>query len=175
VPCGINEDAFDTAETIGNYALYLGRLDTKHKGLDDLLQAWFLLKTHGLNIPLWIVGAGKDEADLKALSLKLGVNDCVVFKGRLEGVAKKNALKNSRFLVMPSRQESFGLQPNWSSAVKLSDVNALAFAIADLWQNTEKCMVYGRAAYLEARKYVWDEIARTQQEIYLNVIQKGDC
>ncbi len=197
IPCGIQQDAFDDAQITGDYALFLGRLDTQHKGLDDLLKAWFLLKTQDIRIPLWIVGAGKDEENLKKMALQLGLSGCVHFKGRLEGEAKKNALKNCRFLVMPSRQETFGLtaleamavkkpviayeidhlnellKSAWSSAVKLSDVPAFAAAVADLWQTPEKCLVMGNAGAIEAKKYVWDALAREQEEIYLNVVKKS--
>jgi len=194
VPCGINLDAFDASETLGNYALFLGRLDVGHKGLDDLLQAWALLVKQGVNIPLWIVGAGKDEASLKVLSRTLGLDALVIFKGRLEGEAKRVALKNSRFLVMPSRQETFGLtaleamavkkpviaydidhlnellRPDWSRLVQKGNVDALASAVAAFWKNPDMCMTLGVNAFLEAKKYLWDEIASKQRDVYLDVV-----
>jgi glycogen(starch) synthase len=197
VPCGINNDAFDDADVVGEYALYLGRLDTQHKGLDDLLQSWALLKEQGLSIPLWIVGAGKDEASLKALTQSLNLTNEVHFKGRLEGQEKKVALKNCRFLVMPSRQETFGLtaleamavkkpviaydidhlnellMPTWSVNVPLGNVGAFAKAVAAFWQNPAQCVQFGQRAYEEARKYCWDEIALKQQDIYLNIMKKS--
>jgi glycosyltransferase involved in cell wall biosynthesis len=196
VPCGINESAFSTEESTGSYALFLGRLDTQHKGLDDLLKAWFLLKTQGVSIPLWIVGAGPDDETLKMTTLQLGLGSCVSFKGRLEGEEKNQALKNCRFLVMPSRQETFGLtaleamaaskpvvaydidhlnellQPAWSSVVGLGSIKDLASAVAELWQNPQKCLALGEAGYVSAKQYRWDEIARKQNEIYKHVAQK---
>lgn len=197
VPCGIGEEAFDEDNNvIGNYALFLGRLDTQHKGLDDLFQAWSMLVQQGIHIPLWIVGAGKDEYNLKRLSIGLGIEQQVVFKGRLEGEAKKTALKHCRFLVMPSRQETFGLtaleamavkkaviaydidhlnellRPNWSSNVPLGDVNGLAKTIADFWKNPEMCMALGANAFLQAKQYLWDEIAIRQEQFYLEVAKR---
>ena len=196
VPCGINDSAFSADESIGSYALFLGRLDQQHKGLDDLLNAWFLLKSQGISIPLWIVGAGQDEAALKNRVMQTGLTHCVEFKGRLEGEAKNQALKNCRFLVMPSRQETFGLtaleamaakkpvvaynidhlnellQPAWSSCVRLGDVSALAKTVAQLWQNPQQCLALGRAGFEAAKQYRWDEVARKQIEIYSHVAQK---
>lgn len=196
VPCGISDSAFNADETVGNYALFLGRLDKHHKGLDDLLKAWFLLKTQGERIPLWIVGAGQDEAELKNMVLQTGLANCVEFKGRLEGEAKNQAIKNCRFLVMPSRQETFGLtaleamaakkpviaydidhlnellQPAWSSCVGLGNVSAFAQAVAALWQNPQQCLNLGRAGHEAAKQYRWDAIARKQNEIYMHVIEK---
>ena len=62
-----------------------------------------------MQVPLWIVGAGPNEAALKAQAATLGLTHLVHFKGRLESVGKQQALQNCRFLVMPSRQETFGL------------------------------------------------------------------
>lgn len=197
VPCGIGAEAFEEAnDVVGEYALFLGRLDTLHKGLDDLLQAWSRLVEQGLRIPLWIVGAGKDEAHLKQLSFKLGIAELVLFKGRLEGEAKKSALKHCRFLVMPSRQETFGLtaleamavnkaviaydidhlnellRPNWSRSVPLGDVSALAKAVAAFWQNPDMCKALGSNAYTQAKQYLWDEIALKQQAFYTEVVKR---
>lgn len=196
VPCGINDNAFSAQETLGDYALFLGRLDIHHKGLDDLLEAWLLLKTQGVNVPLWIVGAGQDEAELKSRVLHLGLSHCVEFKGRLEGKAKNQALNNCRFLVMPSRQETFGLtaleamaakkpviaydidhlnellQPAWAINVGLGNVSALAQAIAKLWLDQAQSLALGKAGYEAAKQYRWDEIAKRQTEIYIHVTHK---
>ena len=196
VPCGINDAAFNDNEALGNYALFLGRLDTHHKGLDDLLKAWFLLTTEGVHIPLWIVGTGQDEASLKNTVLQLGLSNCVHFKGRLEGNVKNQVLNGCRFLVMPSRQETFGLtaleamaakkpviaydidhlnellQPAWSITVGLGNVKALARAVATLWQSPQQSLTLGRSGFEAAKQYRWDEIARQQIEIYSHVTRK---
>lgn len=196
VPCGINDAAFNENEALGEYALFLGRLDTQHKGLDDLLKAWFLLKTEGVRIPLWIVGTGQDEASLKNTVLQLGLSNCVHFKGRLEGDSKNQVLNGCRFLVMPSRQETFGLtaleamaakkpviaydidhlnellQPAWSINVGLGNVKALARAVATLWQSPQQSLTLGRSGFEAAKQYRWDEIARQQIEIYSHVTRK---
>ncbi len=197
VPCGISNNAFDETSPMGNYALFLGRLDTKHKGLDDLLQAWSLLAEQGLNIPLWIVGAGKDEARLQQLSRSLNIEHNVAFKGRLEGEAKKKVLRNCRFLVMPSRQETFGLtaleamavkkavvayeidhlnellSDGWSRSVRLGDVSAFASTVAQLWKNKTQCLALGEQGLVEAKHYLWDEIAKQQETVYLEVNEKS--
>lgn len=200
VPCGINRDAFvaaDAAAVDGEYALFLGRLDMQHKGLDDLLKAWQQLVTQGLNIPLWIVGAGKDAEKLKTLSRSLEIEHLVLFKGRLEGEAKKTALINSRFLVMPSRQETFGLtaleamavkkpviaydidhlnellRNTWARNIPLSDIAGFAKAVAEVWQDKQLAKTLGEAAYQQAEQYRWDTIAAQQEAFYLDVIRKN--
>ncbi len=193
VPCGINASAFSETYQQGDYALFLGRLDTYHKGLDDLLWAWADLAKAGVRIPLWIVGAGKDEASLKSQAIKFNISDLVFFKGRLEGADKNIAIKQCRLLVMPSRQETFGmtaleamamqkpvvaydidhlnelLQPAWSTCVSLGDKQGLAKAIAELWQSPEQCREFGKKAYIAAKQYLWEEIAKKQLQVYLDV------
>lgn len=196
VPCGINQNAFQASAGVGEYALFLGRLDTQHKGLDDLLAAWHLLAKQQVHIPLWIVGAGQDEQALKAMAKQLNLNQLITFKGRLEGEAKQQALKNCRFLVMPSRQETFGLtaleamasskpviayhidhlnellQPAWSHQVKLGNVQALANAVQQSWANTAMCLQQGSQAQAAAKNYLWDSIAQQQYDIYLGALQQ---
>lgn len=196
VPCGINADTLQKTNELGEYALYLGRLDIKHKGLDDLLLAWKLLINQNQHIPLWIVGAGQDEAQLKNTVQKFGLEKWVHFKGRLEGHEKNSALKNCRFLVMPSRQETFGitaleamasgkpviaydidhlnelLLPGWASLAKLGDINALAKHVAEYWQNTELCLKKGELAFDAAKNYLWDALAFRQEQIYFDIVKK---
>lgn len=196
IPCGIQHEALHAPESSGDYALFLGRLDTAHKGLDDLLQAWHTLAQSGVKIPLWIVGAGKDEQALKALSESLNLTQLVSFKGRLEGKQKKAALKHCRFLVMPSRQETFGitaleamacgkpviaydidhlnelLNPAWSVLVPCSNVRRLAEAIAQLWQSQQTCLAMGEHAFTEAKNYLWDVLAKQQEAFYLSVLEQ---
>ena len=194
VPCGINQESFQDSENIGEYALFLGRLDTQHKGLDDLLEAWAILLKNGVQIPLWIVGAGQDEATLKAQVQRLGLSQLVTFKGRLENAAKQEVLKNCRFLVMPSRQETFGLtaleamasskpviaydidhlnellQPAWSHQVKLGDINAFAEAVQQIWQNKHASLELGKSGYKAAKGYLWDSLAVQQYQVYLEAL-----
>jgi len=198
VPCGINADAFSETYEAGEYALFLGRLDTQHKGLDDLLWAWADLVQSGLKIPLWIVGTGNDEASLKASVAKLNLQEWIIFKGRLEGADKNLAIKQCRLLVMPSRQETFGmtaleamamqkpvvaydidhlnelLRPNWSSCVTLGNKQALASAIATLWNNPEQCRDFGEKAHVAAKQYLWEEVAKKQLHVYLAVNKKRE-
>lgn len=196
VPCGINANALQAGETLGDYALYLGRLDTQHKGLDDLLLAWKMLNENGVAIPLWLVGAGQDEDALKNQVKQFGLSHLVFFKGRLEHVEKNKALKNCRFLVMPSRQETFGitaleamasqkpviaydidhlnelLKPSWSSLAQKGDVAELARLVARYWQDEAFCLDQGAKGFLQAKQYSWDVLATQQAEIYNELTKK---
>lgn len=193
IPCGINADAFQRSTGIGDYALYLGRLDIGHKGLDDLLLAWKMLNESGVQIPLWVVGTGKDEAALRQMSHTLGLSHLVSFKGRLEGAQKKQVLAGCRMMVMPSRQETFGitaleamasgkpvvaydidhlnelLRPAWSSLAPLGNVREFAEQVALLWQRPTECAIKGERAFAKAQHYRWDNIAKQQEAFYLSI------
>ena len=71
VPCGIGAEAFHVAQDDGAYALYLGRLDLGHKGLDYLIDAWRRLAAAGTRIPLKIAGAGPAEDWLRGQIMQL--------------------------------------------------------------------------------------------------------
>lgn len=80
----------------GDHALFAGRL-TEEKGLYTLLRAWKRMP----NIPLKIVGDGAllDEVKKRAAQLKLAN---VTFQGRLSREQAIQAIKASRFLIVPS-------------------------------------------------------------------------
>jgi glycosyltransferase involved in cell wall biosynthesis len=83
-------------------ALFVGRLSAE-KGADLLLQAWRSLGGY----PLRIVGAGPEEARLRALARDLpGVH----FAGELSREGVLAAMAEAAFVVLPSRwHETFGL------------------------------------------------------------------
>ena len=82
---------------VGGYALFVGRL-VENKGLRTLLQAWKRLPAQ---CPLQIVGDGPDRAALEAEAHALKLSS-VSFWGRLPGADVIEAVKGSRFLILPS-------------------------------------------------------------------------
>jgi glycosyltransferase involved in cell wall biosynthesis len=80
----------------GDYALFAGRL-TEEKGLYTLLQAWKRLP----NIPLKIVGDGALFEQVKRRASQLKLSN-VTFEGRLPREQAIQAIKASRFLIVPS-------------------------------------------------------------------------
>lgn len=196
IPCGISDATFQPQTVSGEYALYLGRLDIHHKGLDHLLEIWKILLASGMQIPLWIVGAGPDEQALKQQVARQGLSDWVHFKGRLEGEAKKTVLQHCRLMVMPSRQETFGItaleamasskpviaydvehlnelvRPPWSVLVPAGNVQHFAREVAQLWCAEQACIEMGQRAYTEARQYRWEVLAKQQEAFYLSVLEQ---
>ncbi len=76
------EDASVTTPEKGTYLLAIERLEESQKDISTLLQAMKLLKAkYGLTTPLYILGKGKSEQQLKQLAQELGVEDVVKFMG----------------------------------------------------------------------------------------------
>jgi glycosyltransferase involved in cell wall biosynthesis len=82
---------------VGEYAVFSGRLSPE-KGLLTLLQAWKDLPSRFV---LQIVGDGPERRRLENQMRKNGLSN-VVFCGRLSHEETLAAIKNARFLVMPS-------------------------------------------------------------------------
>lgn len=85
--------------------LSVGRL-SKEKGFEYLLKAFSLLRGKN-NARLVILGEGKEEANLKELSINLGIDKKVFFLGFKDNPYKY--MKRSTIFVLPSLYESFGL------------------------------------------------------------------
>lgn len=101
------------------FALFLSRIDEK-KGIDLLLKAF---AGHADRFPdLDLVIAGPDlaglQANLRTLSSRLGIEARVHWPGMLTGAAKWGAFRATKFFVLPSHQENFGVVVAEAMALK---------------------------------------------------------
>jgi glycosyltransferase involved in cell wall biosynthesis len=92
------------AESSGDYALFVGRLDPE-KGVRTLLEAW-----RYLDFPLRIRGTGLLDKEARKFIMQHDMNH-VQFVGRLEEAELSKLIRNARFLVLPSEgyYETFGM------------------------------------------------------------------
>jgi glycosyltransferase involved in cell wall biosynthesis len=91
----------------GRLAVVLGRLKTRHKGLDRLLE---MLAAQRDSLGDWrvvIIGKGEGEAELKALAEKSGLKPLVSFIPWLENPSR--VYSSADLLLMPSRYEGVPL------------------------------------------------------------------
>ena len=101
---GLRPEEFAPVETAEGAVefLYVGEF-RRLKGLDTLLEALRRLKDQGRPHKLRLVGAGPDEADLRALAHRLGVAGEIAVK---PPTPAREAFALGRILVAPSRAES---------------------------------------------------------------------
>lgn len=101
-PC-LNKDF-----TISNKFIFVGRLESaEKKGLLDIIEVMQFFP----DITLEIYGSSNDKINKELLdfSLKHGVSDQVFLKGTLPKVDLINSYKNYCALLMPSKNETFGM------------------------------------------------------------------
>jgi len=82
---------------------------TAEKGIGDLLRAYRMVLDKGLNAKLRIGGTGKGESRFKRLANQLGLNEHIVWLGRLSRSEALAEYQQCTFYVMPSRSESLSM------------------------------------------------------------------
>lgn len=90
------------------YVAVIGRL-TEQKGIDIFLKAFSLLDLQSLGVQGYIIGSGEDRIKLEQLAEKLKINKYIKFWGYQENVSL--LIKQSEFVILPSRWEGFPLTP----------------------------------------------------------------
>lgn len=83
----------------------------KRKGIVPLLNAISILKEKGIHIYLDIVGGGDERVDmlLRELVAQLDIIELVNFRGKITQSEVVELIKNSKALVLPSLNETFGM------------------------------------------------------------------
>lgn len=84
---------------------FCGRLKSKVKGLDYLLDGFADYYAESKMGYLWLIGDGQDRNALEQRASELGIKDRVVFWGGQFGAEKLNLLANSDAFFHPSRYE----------------------------------------------------------------------
>ncbi|MFI8230260.1 glycosyltransferase [Streptomyces sp. NPDC085900] len=171
----VEEDEFGGGGSI----LFLGRVDVKLKGLDLLLAAYAAAAPP---LPLCIVGHGTAAEERRVESLLARTGGNVRRLGFVASERKEQLLRESAFMVMPSRSEAFGLVALESMAhgkpvlhfdlpsldwmegkgtigVPCFDVDRMAEEIGRLAADADLRRALGRQAYAAARHYTWEAMA----------------
>jgi glycogen(starch) synthase len=88
--------------------LYLGRLDPD-KGVDVAISAFGLILNRFPHVRLTIAGDGPQRLDLEQQVMRLGIGHAVDFVGWVVPDMVPSLLNDYTIVLMPSRQEPFGL------------------------------------------------------------------
>lgn len=196
IPNGITDDnLFSLPITIGDFILYVGRVDLGQKGLDLLFEAYARVP-EATRIPLVIAGHGFDAARVAELLHRLNLGSWVRLVGRVDAKGRADLLARCRFVCVPSREETFGLvileacaagkraivfdRPPMNEVapsgpcllVPAFDVDAYARALEVLLHCEAGAMRdQGERCRAWAAHYRWDEIAVRQESFYQSVVE----
>jgi len=102
------ENCKQTFSEKGLKAVFIGRLDMYHKGLDELLKAIVIckdfLRQHQFHLDLY----GPQRYDYEKIGVFIkseNIEDVVELKGEISGIEKENAILGADLFVLPSRFE----------------------------------------------------------------------
>ncbi|WMX48369.1 glycosyltransferase family 4 protein [Streptomyces roseicoloratus] len=162
----------------GDFILFLGRMDTWTTGLDLLLDAY---ETARPPMELVLAGSGTPAEERRLEQLLAGRELTVRVLDRVDEDLRQRLLRDSAFLVLPSRHEAFGLvalesmaygkpvlhfdlpalrwmRDGGDVAVPPFDTAAFGERMRALATDPALRGRLGRQAGLAARRYTWDEV-----------------
>jgi glycosyltransferase involved in cell wall biosynthesis len=183
---------FPSGERENARVLFVGRLN-EQKGLELLLRGLALMRRPAA---LDVVGAGEQEAALRALAGSLGIASRVTWHGALPQERLASFYRRAAALIVPSREEGLGLVAVEAQLCEtpvvafdsggLRDIvehqrtgilvthqtpGALAAAIDDVLENRDHALELGREARRVALEtFAPASAARRYAEIYENAI-----
>lgn len=191
IPNGVDYQRFKNlkVKTVEGKILWVGRFDPI-KRVDILLKAYEKVKQVMPKISLTLVGYGYLENELKALSIKMKLQD-IAFKGKLIGNDLFKEYKSSSVFVLPSDSEGQPITILEAQAAGLPVVAANVGGIPELIKNHKtgilvspgnvKALVDGMLEALKNRKRMatsvqnnkfttWDSISKKTYRIYKDVL-----
>ncbi len=178
--------------------IFVGALTTWHtyKGLEELLQAFSMVKKSCESLKLLIVGGGNLLGYYQRLSRGLEESEKVVFTGQVDEETLPRCYAAADFAVLPSRDssEGFGLSlleakasgkavigsevggiteviENWRDGVLVRprDPNALANAIHALYVDDDLRQKMGDAGRVFAQSHDWRTVAERVVSLYKEI------
>jgi glycosyltransferase involved in cell wall biosynthesis len=188
LPHYLPDEAFADASRAhnGRFALVAGRLSTE-KGVDVAIDA-----ASAAGVPLKVVGAGPQEAELRARAREAGGQ--VEFLGRVGPERLAELRRDAAVVLMPSRSdESFGLAAleamgagvpviaarsgalpelvGEERCLPRGDRSAMASLLADLWADPERRRTEGDALIARAReRYGAARFTRDLLDLYARLV-----
>ncbi len=183
--CGINPPLFELPESVGDHALYLGRL-APEKGLERLLEWW-----KPIDYPLHVVGSG-DPAYVESLKQRAGQQ--VRFLGPVSGKESVAAYQCCRFVVYLPFEEELGIVPleamgaakpviganeggltetivDGKTGFLVNDAAAFQRAVSQLIASDAVCTTMGSAGRARARPFTWERTAEQIEQICAEMTQ----
>jgi glycosyltransferase involved in cell wall biosynthesis len=192
---GVEYDKFRTGPD-GKFIFFIGRIDPM-KGVDYLLDAYSIVHKSYPEYKLYIYGEGQEQ-NVKAVKeqcSELGLENDVVFAGRVPQKKLLDTYSSCVLVCLPSVYEPFGLTvlegaasgkpvittsrsgaseivDNWKNAVVVKPRNTedLAKAMLKLLKDSDLRKSISREAVKLARKYSWDRNAKEIMKVYKELV-----
>jgi glycosyltransferase involved in cell wall biosynthesis len=176
---------------LGEHILFLGRIQVCEKGLDLLLEAYEASK---ITMPLVIAGAGARGEERRFAALLTQTSGDIRWPGRVTGEEKQKLLQRSAFVVLPSRNEAFGLAAlegmsygkpvvhfdlptlRWMEGdvrVEPFDTAALARVMSGLASRESDRRELGRAAHAAASQFAEKQMAARYVTLAQEILRSG--
>ncbi len=165
--------------------IYLGRLKA-YKNVDVAIRAFATVAKRFANARFYIVGEGDTLGSLRDLVVKLGLEDKILFLGKVSEEEKIRLLSQSWFAVQPSTVEGWGITVIEANScrtpviasdtkglrdsivdgktgilVKLKDTKAFSRSIKKLIVNQRLRDLASKEAYKWAKQFSWEESSRS--------------
>jgi glycosyltransferase involved in cell wall biosynthesis len=121
--------------------LYAGRLK-KYKNVELVLDAVSAMNQSGRRVRFVVAGAGDDEKDLKAQAKRLGIEQCVEFRGYVTESEKISLYRRASVFVNPSRKEGWGITNIEAGACGTAVVANDVPGLRDSVKNRETGLLY---------------------------------
>lgn len=192
---GVDDALFQVPARPGKGILYMGRVEINAKGIDLLLAAYARIPEH-VREELVLAGTVQEPERLQALVDQFGLQRWVRVIGPYDGARQRALLESCRFVVIPSRTETFGMtiaEANaaarqaviWDLApmnevasptsprVRPFDVDAYAAAMRELLDvPVDQLAALGEGSRQHATRWDWNAAAEQQERFYLEVMDR---
>lgn len=206
IPAGIFDEAFATYDTqiarekfgFEHYILFIGRM-FHEKSPTHIVQALSKLNDDSKDLGVVFVGPDLGEtAKVKALAKELGLENRVVFTGKVSEREKYEILAGCDLLVLPSKIEAQGIvfMEAWAQKKAVigtrvgavpyvvkdcetgllynyGDVKALTGHIKYLLENPDEARKIGERGFeIADKKYRWDKVIDRIETVYKEIIEE---
>ena len=196
IPHGVDKISKSETPSKKRHILFMGRIEVNQKGLDLLLDAYSKI-IDDVGYPLYIAGIGEKKEILKLINTidSLDLSHKVKLLGRITGERKIKAYRDSLFVVIPSRFETFSLvameamahkravvsfdiqglswiPKNCRITAKPFNIKSLSQAIFQLSNNLPLTRQLGINGQKYAQGFSWENSAKQYEEFIFTAISR---
>lgn len=193
IPNGVDFQRFgdSSPRKIWGRLVYVGRV-APHKGLEDLIDAFRIVKEKDSQVELLIAGSGTFLTTIKEYVKGL---EGIHILGRISEAEKVELLKSSWLFAMPSSREGFPLAPLEAMAagtpvltvdhqdnglkdictygngvVTSPDSASIASTVLELLSNEEEWNSMRKASILYAEEHDWETVADQAEDYFRSIV-----